>query len=73
MPKIQKIKHQKKAQQSVQAALWTVEQDIYLIENADLALADLQVQLPYSEEEIQDRKACLGLIRRAKQFRKFDF
>lgn len=49
---------------------WTTDQDIYLIENSALDMSELCKQLPYSEEEITDRKEILGLIRREWQMRR---
>ncbi|MDR6541599.1 hypothetical protein ABIC56_002777 [Acinetobacter bereziniae] len=49
---------------------WTTEQDCFLIENSDLSIIELLNYLPFSDEEILDRKEVLGLIRRAKQMRK---
>ena len=72
--KVQRNKRIKPQKKSVQFenSKWTVEQDIYLIEHSDLTIADLQTVLHFSEDEIQERKACLGLIRRTKQLRKFN-
>lgn len=50
---------------------WTIEQDIYLIENSALNLNELCKQLPYSEDQIRQRKQILGLIRRERQMRPF--
>lgn len=49
---------------------WTVAQDSFLIENSSMSSDDLIKCLPYSEEEIRDRKEVLGLIRRQRQMRK---
>lgn len=49
---------------------WTTEQDIYLIEHNSLDLALLCEKLPYSADEILERKAVLGLIRREWQLKK---
>lgn len=49
---------------------WTTEQDCFLIENSDLSIIELLNYLPFSDEEILDRKEVLGLIRRARQMRK---
>ena len=43
---------------------WTIEQDIYLIENSALNLNELCKHLPYTEDQIRQRKQILGLIRR---------
>lgn len=49
---------------------WTTEQDCYLIENSNLPINELMRNLPFSDDEIIDRKGILGLIRRARQLRK---
>lgn len=49
---------------------WTVEQDSFLIENSSLSNDDLIKNLPYSDEEIRERKELLGLIRRQRQMRR---
>jgi 3'-phosphoadenosine 5'-phosphosulfate sulfotransferase (PAPS reductase)/FAD synthetase len=49
---------------------WTTEQDCYLIENSNLPINELMRNLPYSDDEMIDRKEILGLIRRARQMRK---
>lgn len=49
---------------------WTTEQDIYLIENSSLELSELCSCLPFSEDQIIERKEILGLIRRERQMRK---
>lgn len=54
----------------IPVSTWTTEQDIYLIENSALDLSELCKQLPYSKEEITDRKEILGLIRREWQMRR---
>lgn len=51
---------------------WTIDQDIFLIENNSLPLLDLKIYLPFTEDEIMDRKKRLGLIKRAKQMRRLD-
>ena len=50
---------------------WTIEQDIYLIENSALNLNELYKHLPYTEDQIRQRKQTLGLIRRERQMRPF--
>ena len=50
---------------------WTIEQDIYLIENSALNLNELRKHLPYTEDQIRQRKQILGLIRRERQMRPF--
>ena len=50
---------------------WTIEQDIYLIENSALNLNELRKHLPYTEEQIRQRKQTLGLIRRERQMKPF--
>lgn len=49
---------------------WSTKQDSYLIENSTLADEELQQQLPFSLDEINERKEILGLIRRRRQLRK---
>ncbi|ENX41161.1 hypothetical protein [Acinetobacter sp. NIPH 2100] len=49
------------------ASIWTTEQDCLLIENSLLSIEELTQLLPFSEEEIQVRKAILGLVRRQRQ------
>ncbi len=61
-------RHRKKTE--FQKTNWTTEQDCFLIENSDLSIIELLNYLPFSDEEILDRKEVLGLIRRAKQMRK---
>lgn len=70
--KVQKRQRQRKTKLTVIVSNWTVEQDCYLIEHAGLSIEELQLVLPFSEDEIKERKACLGLIRRSKQLRKFN-
>lgn len=55
----------------IPSSKWTTEQDIYLIENSALNLSELCKNLPYSEEQITERKEQLGLIRREWQMRRF--
>ncbi|WP_407923617.1 MULTISPECIES: acyl-CoA thioesterase [Acinetobacter] len=50
---------------------WTTEQDIYLIENSTVNMAVLLEYLPYTEEQIIERKEALGLLRREWQMRRF--
>ena len=50
---------------------WTIEEDIYLIENSALNLNELCKHLPYTEDQIRQRKQILGLIRRERQMRPF--
>lgn len=52
-------------------SVWSTEQDVYLIEHAEQPLSELAKQLPYNEEQILARKKVLGLVRRAKQLRRF--
>lgn len=49
---------------------WTVEQDGYLIENHSLSLTELQKRLPFTEDQIIQRKERLGLFKRARQLKK---
>lgn len=48
------------------AKVWTVDEDIYLIENQELPLEDQAALLGCSEDEVSDRRAVLGLIQRAR-------
>ncbi|AYA68574.1 acyl-CoA thioesterase [Acinetobacter sp. WCHA55] len=50
---------------------WTIEQDSFLIENSSMSIEGLKNQLPFTEDEILNRKEVLGLTRRQKQLRKF--
>ena len=50
---------------------WTTEQDSFLIENSSMLIDDLKEHLPFTEDEIINRKEVLGLTRRQKQLRKF--
>lgn len=52
-------------------SVWSTEQDVYLIEHAEHSLSELAQALPYSEAQILARKKLLGLMRRAKQLRRF--
>ncbi|OTG90936.1 acyl-CoA thioesterase [Acinetobacter sp. ANC 3813] len=54
---------------AISASVWTTEQDIFLIENSSRNLSELSAQLPYTEEQIAERKELLGLIRREWQMR----
>ncbi|MBI1452422.1 acyl-CoA thioesterase [Acinetobacter chengduensis] len=55
----------------ISALTWTTEQDIYLIENSTVNMAVLLEYLPYTEEQIIERKEALGLLRREWQMRRF--
>jgi hypothetical protein len=55
----------------IPALTWTTEQDIYLIENSTVNMAVLLEYLPYTEEQIIERKEALGLLRREWQMRRF--
>ena len=48
---------------------WTTAQDCYLIENSMLPDDVLLQHLPFSLDEIYERKEVLGLIRRRRQLR----
>ncbi len=50
---------------------WTTEQDSFLIENSSMPIEGLINQLPFTEDEIINRKELLGLNKRQKQLRKF--
>lgn len=51
-------------------SIWTTDQDCYLIENSSMSIDELKIQLPFSEDEIWERKRLLGLNRRQRQMRK---
>lgn len=55
----------------IQANSWTTEQDIYLIENSTIEKTVLLAQLPYTADQIIERKETLGLLRRDWQMRRF--
>lgn len=55
----------------VHSVSWHITQDCYLIENSSLPDEELQKHLPFSVDEIHERKQILGLLRRRSQFRKF--
>ncbi|MDH0835778.1 acyl-CoA thioesterase [Acinetobacter johnsonii] len=50
---------------------WMIEQDSFLIENSSMPIEGLINQLPFTEDEIINRKELLGLNKRQKQLRKF--
>ena len=50
---------------------WMIEQDSFLIENSSMPIEGLINQLPFTEDEIINRKEFLGLNKRQKQLRKF--
>lgn len=50
---------------------WTTDQDIYLIENSSIEMSILCANLPFSEDQIMERKKILGLVRRDRQMRNF--
>ena len=50
---------------------WTTEQDSFLIENSFMVIEQLINHLPFTEDEIINRKELLGLNKRQKQLRKF--
>lgn len=52
---------------------WTTEQDCYLIEHSLQTNDELAKILPYTADEINERKDILGLIRRNRQLRRFDY
>ena len=62
-----KRRHRKKPEL---LSTWTTEQDIYLIEHNMLDLEILCQNLPYTRDEILERKAVLGLIRREWQLKR---
>lgn len=52
---------------------WSTEHDCYLIEHSLQSNDELAKVLPYSADEINERKDILGLIRRNRQLRRFDY
>lgn len=60
-----------KAIGSVISSTWSTAEDIILIENSSLNVDDLTKILPYSSEQIFERKAILGLLRREKYLKGF--
>jgi len=48
----------------VKSSSWTTDQDIYLIENSSQGIDELLKHLPYTEDQILNRKKVLGLIKR---------
>lgn len=51
------------------ASTWITAEDILLIENSYLSVDELTKILPYSSEQIIERKAVLGLLRRERYFK----
>ncbi|WP_081408380.1 hypothetical protein [Acinetobacter sp. SFB] len=49
---------------------WTTEQDSYLIENHLLTFAELRIKLPFTDDQIVQRKKLLGLLRRERQLQR---
>lgn len=58
-------------QTEITTSIWSTAQDVYFIEHVQHSLAELSIVLAKSEEEIQQRKQVLGLVRRQRQMRKF--
>ena len=54
------------------AKVWTTDEDIYLIENQEVALEEQAAFLGCSEDEVSDRRAVLGLIQRARALIKLE-
>ena len=48
-----------------------IEQDSFLIENSSMPIEGLINQLPFTEDEIINRKELLGLNKRQKQLGNF--
>ncbi len=44
---------------------WSVEQDVFLIENQDMPIADLAAHLQLTVDAVAERRQRLGLLRRA--------
>lgn len=51
-------------------AEWSTDQDCFLIENSSLPIELLVDSLSFTEDEILERKALLGLVRRQRQMMK---
>jgi len=51
---------------------WSIEEDCLLIENNHLEMKELVILLPYTEDEIIDRKKNLGLFLRDKYLNKLE-
>ncbi|NUF16774.1 hypothetical protein [Acinetobacter lactucae] len=66
------MKHYLKQTQTT-TSNWTTEQDCFLIENNSLSVYELIKHLPFSEEEIRVRRSVLGLVRRDKQMKRYNF
>lgn len=49
---------------------WSTDQDCFLIENSSLPIELLVDSLSFTEDEILERKAFLGLVRRQRQLMK---
>ncbi|MFW1850335.1 hypothetical protein ACG9XR_07130 [Acinetobacter guillouiae] len=49
---------------------WSTDQDCFLIENSSLPIELLVDSLSFTEDEILERKALLGLVRRQRQMMK---
>jgi hypothetical protein len=64
---INMIARNKHRLKKIKQTSWPVMHDILLIENNDLEISALLLLLPYTEQEIQDRRQVLGLIRRIRQ------
>lgn len=45
---------------------WSLENDVFLIENQDMPLEDQAKHLKLKVEEVSDRRCRLGLLQRAK-------
>ena len=52
-------------------SVWSTDQDCLLIENSHLSVDGLVDLLPFSYDEIVERKRALGLIRREFSMNKF--
>ncbi|WP_227555019.1 acyl-CoA thioesterase [Acinetobacter johnsonii] len=62
-------RHRKKSE--LLASNWTTEHYSFLIENSSMLIEDLLEHLPFTEDEIINRKEVLGLTRRQMQLLKF--
>lgn len=64
------IKRRRKKSEPL-SSQWATEQDCFLIENSHMPIHELMQHLPFTEDEIHERKAVLGLTTRQKQLRKW--
>jgi hypothetical protein len=51
---------------------WSIDNDVFLIENQDMPLEDQAMHLKLTVDEVSDRRFRLGLLRRAKAVMRLD-